>query len=112
MNGEDIHTFKIDKKNQVSTEIEEKPSQIQLKQNYPNPFNPVTTIEYQISKTVQVQLSVFDSTGRKISELVNAFQPQGNYQVQFNGSNLASGVYIVELNAGDFREKIQITLVK
>jgi predicted phosphodiesterase len=112
LNGEDIHTFKIDKRNQVSTENEEKPTQIQLKQNYPNPFNPVTTIEYQISQTVQVQLTVFDSTGRKISELVNAFQPQGNYQVQFNGSNLASGVYIVELNAGDFREKIQITLVK
>lgn len=64
-----------------------------LKQNYPNPFNPVTTIAYMLPKTGKVELTIFDLTGSTVQTLVNGLQPGGSYEVQFDGSNLSSGVY-------------------
>lgn len=69
------------------------PLNFQLSQNYPNPFNPVTTIAYTVNRSGKVELSAFDVLGRKVQELVNATQPAGAYSVQFDGSNLSSGIY-------------------
>lgn len=84
---------------QVSAEI---PSKILLYQNYPNPFNPVTNIKYSIMSNVKgqmsnVKLAVFDITGREIIKLVNVVQRSGTYEVDFNGSGYASGVYFYKL---------------
>lgn len=85
---------------------ESEPGQIKdfnLYQNYPNPFNPATNIRYAIPKSGIVKLKVFDLLGREISTLVNKFQSRGNYKVEFNGSNLSSGVYFYRVK---FMDKI------
>ncbi len=83
-----------------------------LEQNYPNPFNPTTTIEYFVPERSFVNLSVYDATGRKVAELVNEEVAAGNYKVQFNASNLASGVYFYRLKANGKISVRKMTLLK
>jgi phosphatidylserine/phosphatidylglycerophosphate/cardiolipin synthase-like enzyme len=75
------------------------PVVFELQQNYPNPFNPKSTIIYNIPKTAEIKLKVYDITGREVSELVNTIQLAGNYKVTFDASNLASGFYFYTLFA-------------
>ncbi|RPI02464.1 MAG: T9SS C-terminal target domain-containing protein [Ignavibacteriae bacterium] len=84
----------------------------QLEQNFPNPFNPSTTIRYTITTTSNVTLKVFDMLGREVQTLVNSIQAPGRFTVLFNGHNLASGVYVYQLNAGPFTETKKLLLVK
>jgi len=83
-----------------------------LSQNYPNPFNPVTQIRFSIPAAGFVNLSVFDFTGRKVTELINALVPSGEYSVDFSGAGLSSGVYFYRLTAGNFTEVKKMTLLK
>ena len=76
---------------------EELPSEISLDQNYPNPFNPTTTIKFNLDYTQNITLGVYDLTGRQIAQLINAPKTAGNYRVTFDGSQLASGLYIYQL---------------
>ena len=73
-----------------------------LIQNYPNPFNPTTTISYQISQRGLVTLKVYDVLGKDVVTLVNNEKPAGNYEVEFDASELPSGVYFYQLKAGSF----------
>ncbi len=68
-----------------------------LQANYPNPFNPSTTMVYSVANPGNVKLFVFDILGRKVTELVNGFQNQGEHRIVFDGSSIASGVYFVRL---------------
>ncbi len=77
------------------------PDQYCLMQNYPNPFNPSTRIKYSIPQTSQVEIKVFDVLGKEIETLVNEEKPAGNYEINFNASDLASGVYFYQLIAVD-----------
>jgi subtilisin-like proprotein convertase family protein len=88
------------------------PDRYSLSQNYPNPFNPNTKIEFRISKLGFTKLVVFDVTGREVSILVNDVLKQGTYEVDFDGSNFASGVYYYILIAGDYTETRKMMLVK
>lgn len=90
----------------------ELPNSYELFQNYPNPFNPQTIIGYQISQAGFVSLKVYDITGQEVAELVNESQSQGRYEVLFNGSNLASGVYLYRLQVGDFSQMKKFVLMK
>jgi parallel beta-helix repeat protein len=81
------------------TEEEILPTEYTLYQNYPNPFNPTTTIKYDLPSTSDISLIIYDILGRKVKELVNTKQQAGRYEVQFNASNLSSGVYIYQLIA-------------
>ncbi len=83
-----------------------------LEQNYPNPFNPTTTIKYSVPKSSFVTLKVYDLLGNEISTLVNGEKSAGYYHVQFNASNLASGVYFYRLTAGDKAEVKKLLLAK
>jgi hypothetical protein len=74
-----------------------------LNQNYPNPFNPSTVISYAIPHTAHVILRIFDMTGQQISTLVDGIQSSGRYSIEWNASQLSSGVYVYSLTAGDFR---------
>ena len=69
--------------------------------SYPNPFNPTSTIRYSVPQTTFVTLKVFDAVGRTVATLVNDKEEAGNYNVQFDASKLASGVYICRLVAGN-----------
>lgn len=75
------------------------PTSFRLDQNYPNPFNPTTNIEFRISNFGFVSLKVYDVLGRLVVTLVNGVRSPGSYEVQFNGSKFASGVYFYRLIA-------------
>jgi len=72
-----------------------------LSRNYPNPFNPATTISYTLGKQSAVKLSVCDLRGHEVATLVNGIRPVGTHTVQFDGSNLTSGIYFYKLQAAD-----------
>jgi len=88
------------------------PNHYYLKQNYPNPFNPVTTIKFGIPKSDFVYIQVFDLIGRKVKTLVSEYKQAGEYIVEFDGSNLSSGLYYYRLNAGKFSETKKMILLK
>ena len=93
------------------------PKKFELFQNYPNPFNPATTINYSIpafetGHAPSVHLKVFDILGREVASLVNETKTPGNYKVNFNASNLASGVYFYRLQAGNFIQTKKMILMK
>ncbi len=83
-----------------------------LSQNYPNPFNPITNIQYAISNTQHVQLKVYDVLGNEVAVLVNEEKSPGNYSVEFNSKNLASGLYFYSLTAGSFKQAKKMLLIK
>jgi hypothetical protein len=99
---------------------QEVPSGFVLEQNYPNPFNPSTIIKYNLPSSLQggesgvrlVTLKIYNLLGKKLATLVNEQQAPGNYEVKFNGSNLASGVYIYRLQAGNFVSTKKLMLLK
>lgn len=81
----------------------------ELNQNYPNPFNPETNISFSINENnSDVNLKVYDVTGKIISEIVNGIYQVGNYKIKFNGKNLPSGVYFYRLtvNSGNQNQKV------
>ncbi|MDY0083726.1 MAG: T9SS type A sorting domain-containing protein, partial [Ignavibacteriaceae bacterium] len=83
-----------------------------LDQNYPNPFNPSTKISYSIKEEGLVTLKVYDVLGKVVTTLVNENKAEGNYEVDFNASELPSGMYIYSLQAGDFLESRKMLLMK
>jgi len=88
------------------------PSVTALLGNYPNPFNPSTTISYELSTVSNVSLIVYDVLGRNVATLVDGIQQSGYHQVNFNGSNMASGLYYYRLIAGPFSDVKRLMLVK
>lgn len=94
---------------QLSNEVPEKFS---LKQNYPNPFNPATNLEFGISKLGFVSLTIYDILGKEVSKLVNEELTPGNYKVEFNGSELPSGIYFYRLEVNGLRDTKSMMLVK
>lgn len=84
----------------------------QLTQNYPNPFNPQTTINYQLPKDGLVTLKVYDALGKEVAELVNGYKSSGSYNVTFDGSNLASGIYFYKITSGEFTSTKKLMLMK
>ena len=88
------------------------PSEFSLKQNYPNPFNPSTTIEFTLPKSEFVELKVYNILGKEVTTLVSNKLNQGNHTYQFDGKNLASGIYYYQLVAGDYREVKKMILLR
>jgi hypothetical protein len=88
------------------------PDAFALSQNYPNPFNPTTHIQFTIANRQLTILKVFDALGRDVATLVNEVKQPGTYNVQFDGSSLASGVYLCRLVAGNFVQTKRIVLLK
>ena len=90
-----------------------KPNVFKLYQNYPNPFNPVTKITYSIQKSDIVNLNVYDILGREIQIIVNKLQKANTYSVNFDASNLSSGIYFYRLQVGnDFKETKKMLLLR
>jgi len=83
-----------------------------LNQNFPNPFNPSTTIRYQIPKSQFVTLKVSDVLGREISTLVDEYKTVGNYEVNFDGSSISSGIYFYRITSGNFVQTRKMILIK
>ncbi|MGA9291605.1 MAG: DUF4397 domain-containing protein [Ignavibacteriaceae bacterium] len=88
------------------------PSSFNLEQNFPNPFNPATKIVYSLPKSSEVSLKVYNIVGQEVATLINQQQNAGIYSVNFNASNLASGIYIYRIQAGSFVSTRKMTLLK
>ena len=88
------------------------PSVVSLENNYPNPFNPSTKISFALKAEANVNLSVFDVSGRKVSELISLKMAKGEHSVDFNASNLAAGVYYYSINANGFTVTKKMVLAK
>lgn len=88
-----------------------------LFQNYPNPFNQLTVIRYKLPRTVLVNLSVYDLLGHKVCQLVREVQSAGEYRIEWDGrdnrdSEVSSGIYLIRLNAGAYKNSIKVLLSK
>jgi hypothetical protein len=83
-----------------------------LSHNYPNPFNPTTTISYSIASVFPVRLTVYDVTGRQVAVLVDGKQSPGVYKVNFDGRQMASGIYFYKLEAGSRVFKQKMVMIK
>ena len=96
----------------IESRGEEIPSEFSLAQNYPNPFNPSTAIEFSLTRTGQVTLTVYDMLGQKVRTLLEGVQPAGRHSVLFNGVGLASDTYIYVLQTEQHRAVKMMTLLK
>lgn len=93
------------------------PKAFRLYQNYPNPFNPSTIIKYDVNSSnslrqVFLKLAIYDILGREVAVLYNGYKKPGSYQIDFDASKLASGVYFYMLTSGDFRDTKKMLLIK
>jgi len=88
------------------------PIEYALEQNYPNPFNPSTVIKYSIPQDGMVTLYVFNLLGEKVATLVNGVMQAGRYEVNFDASKLASGIYVYTINSGSFNSVKKMVLMK
>jgi hypothetical protein len=88
------------------------PTEFALNPNYPNPFNPVTTINYSIPKLSDVQVIIYDITGRQVSTLVEATQEPGHYTIQWNAHDTASGLYFLKLESNGKTQTRKVMLLK
>jgi hypothetical protein len=88
------------------------PLEYSLDQNYPNPFNPSTTIRYAIPEDNFVSIKLFDVLGNEVFTLVNEQKQAGRYEMLFNASNIASGVYYYQINSGSFTQTRKLMLMK
>lgn len=95
--------------NHLSSEI---PDNFSLSQNYPNPFNPQTHFEFRIAEFGFVKLTVFDIVGKEVQALVNQELSPGTYSVDFDGSNIPSGVYYYRIESGSFSDTKKMVLIK
>jgi hypothetical protein len=93
-------------------EIEIPVNNFTLSQNFPNPANPTTTIKYDIPKSGNVDLVLYDILGRKVKNLVNENQQAGRYEISFNASGLASGVYFYQLKTEHFVNTKKMILLR
>ena len=93
------------------------PNSFELNQNYPNPFNPTTTISYSLENDSNVLVNIYDISGKLITTLQNEYKTQGTHSITWNGtdnagSKVGAGVYIYQLQAGDFTQTKKMVLMK
>ncbi|RPI17406.1 MAG: T9SS C-terminal target domain-containing protein [Ignavibacteriae bacterium] len=88
------------------------PNAYSLSQNFPNPFNPATNIRYALPKAGIVKLVIYDVLGKEVAIPVNEFRTAGSYELNFDASHLASGVYFYTISAGDFTDTKKMLLIK
>lgn len=84
----------------------------ELSQNYPNPFNPTTNIKFSIPEDGNVSFKIVDISGKEVENYVNGFLQRGSYNVEFDGSSFASGIYFYELKTDNFTDRKKMMLLK
>ncbi|RPI04818.1 MAG: T9SS C-terminal target domain-containing protein [Ignavibacteriae bacterium] len=104
--------FVVGTRTDVRTIPGEMPRAFELDQNYPNPFNPATTIRYVLPQRAFITLELFDVLGRTVRILANGMEEAGRHEIEFNGTNLPSGVYLYRLNTGNVQMQKKMVLLK
>jgi hypothetical protein len=108
-------TVPTPKQSNIITSIEDEeyqPERLTLYQNYPNPFSSTTVISYQLTATAEVELSVYDLTGRRVATLINKHQQSGRNEVEWNAKGIKPGLYFCKLKAGQCTEVMKMILLK
>jgi M6 family metalloprotease-like protein len=93
-------------------DVQQLPKEFRLAQNYPNPFNPTTTVTYDVPHTSRISIAVFDLLGRLVAQLVDGTIEPGRHQLIFSAATLASGVYVVRMQADSFSDSKKIVLLR
>jgi len=88
------------------------PVDFALQQNYPNPFNPTTTIDYAVAKGELVKIEVYNMLGQKVATLVDEKVPAGKFNVTWDASEMATGMYFYRIEAGDYKKTMKMLLLK
>jgi hypothetical protein len=88
------------------------PSSFELSQNYPNPFNPTTTIKFALPNAGEISLKVYDRLGKEVADLANGFRNAGTYEINFDASQMSSGIYFYKLSANGLINTKKMTLLK
>jgi hypothetical protein len=83
-----------------------------LEQNYPNPFNPSTTIKYTLAKPDLVKITIYNTIGQQIKELVNEVKGPGSYNISFNASSISSGIYFYKIETAEFSQVKKMIVLK
>jgi len=98
--------------NIVNVDFSLTPKEYSLKQNYPNPFNPTTIINYSVPRQGNISIILYDALGREVTRLVDEEKSAGEYSVEFNASNLSSGLYICHMKGVGFNQSRKILYLK
>jgi plastocyanin len=96
----------------VNTNNADQPDRFIVKQNYPNPFNPATTIRYAIPHNGLVVVKVFNLLGKELTTLVNGDESAGSHEIQYDATNLPSGIYFYRVQTGNFSQTKRMVLMK
>lgn len=104
--------YKFTKTGTSVEKLDAVPTGYELSQNFPNPFNPTTNIKFSIPSSEFVTLKVYNTLGQEVASLINEFKSAGTYQVDFNASNLSSGMYIYTLTSGNYKISKKMILMK
>lgn len=107
-----VNIFSVSSITETENITENIPQLYSLQQNYPNPFNPSTTINFQIPQNSFVNIKIYDVNGRELLVLINENMQAGKHKINFDGSNLPSGVYYYKLSSGNFIDTKKMVLVK
>lgn len=111
-NGDGLYIIQNDLLSEVKEISDKSPKNFNLFDNYPNPFNPSTKIKFSVPKTSYVTLNVYTILGKEVATLINEEIIAGTYEVDFNASDLTSGVYFYTMQAGGFTETKKMILIK
>jgi hypothetical protein len=113
------HSYEIGSCNNsnLNTSIELLPENYTLHQNYPNPFNPITTLKYSLPSRVKVRLTIYDMMGEVVKTLIEEYQNPGYKSVQWDATNnrgypVSAGVYLCNIEAGNFRQTKKMIFLK
>jgi hypothetical protein len=96
----------------VEKQINAIPDNFRLEQNYPNPFNPTTTIRFSLPQRTEMELVVYDQLGKQIRTLISGDHEAGTYEIDFDATGLASGVYFYQIKSASFSETRKLVLMK
>ena len=100
------------KRNPLSLDPSLSPITFEINQIYPNPFNPITTIRYGLNQNANIQVSIYDINGRLITTLINEFQITGYHFITWDASNFSSGIYFLNISAGEIAKTKKMVLIK
>jgi hypothetical protein len=105
ISNESVNKLRIEKEGEI-------PAAYSLEQNYPNPFNPSTTIKFELPEATEVTLTIYNTLGQKVDEIVNTTLQAGRYSYQWNAEKMASGIYIYELRTEKFISSKKMIFLK
>lgn len=111
------NVYKLNVSYSVITSVSENviagvPNEFNLSQNYPNPFNPSTTIRFDVPKSGNVSLKVYNELGKEVNSLVNSYRNAGSYEINFDASTLSSGIYFYKIESNGFAATKKMLLIK